>query len=133
MFDVEPQVFDHVEKAVKLRMPEVAVLPSLVQEPPRFPCLAFYEADNRTYQDSQLGDGVDHHISVMFTAEAFSVAADGGKYICKKILSIVDDELRSIGFQRTTNIEMDNYDRTVSRRVARYTGVVGENGIVYRK
>lgn len=133
MFDVEAYIFDKVEREVKTAMPDVTVLPGLEQQPPKFPCLAFYEADNRTYQDSQLGDGTDHHISVMYTAEAFSVSAQSGKYQCKRILSIVDDVMRRMGFQRTANVGIDNYDRTVSRRVARYTGVVGEDGIVYRQ
>lgn len=132
MLDVEAAVFARVEGAVKEVFPDVHVMPSIVPSPPRFPCLAFYEADNRTYQESQLGDGQDHHISVMYTAEAFSVSEQGGKNQCKQILSVVDDVMRKMGFQRTANMQIDNYDRTVSRRIARYTGVVGEDGVVYR-
>lgn len=113
-------------------MSEVKVMPELVAIPPSFPCLAFYEADNQTYQGSQLGDGKDHHVSVMYTAEAFSTLSGDGKHQCKEILRVVDRVMRELGFQRTANLELDNYDRTVSRRVSRYTGIIGENGIVYR-
>lgn len=133
MIDVESYIFAQVESEVKARYPDASVLPEMNPQPPHFPCLAFYEADNTTYQDSQVGDGTDHHARVMYTAEAFSVSASGAKYECKQILSAVDDVMRRLGFQRTANTELPNYDRTVSRRVARYTGVIGENGIVYRK
>lgn len=132
MRDFEPYVFSQVENAVKQEMPEVVVLPELVATPPSFPCVAVYEADNSTYQDSQLGDGVDHHVNVMYTAEAFSTLDGGGKYQCKLILQVVDRVMRSMGFQRTASLEVDNYDRTISRRVSRYTGIIGENGIVYK-
>lgn len=133
MTDFEYAVFRRVETKVKEKHHNALVLCEYSPEPPSLPCVMFTQSDNRTYENSQLGDGIDHHVSVMYSADAYSSKMGGGQAECKSILSAVDEAMRSIGFQRTMDSPMDNMNRTISRRVARYSGVIGEDGIVYRK
>lgn len=103
-----------------------------ISVPSRYPAVTFEESSNTTKTDTLTGDNVEHYVNVMYTVNVFSNKPQLAKRECIKILDDVDELLRSYGLTRTMNQQVDNYQRSISRRIARYRGVIGEDGFVYK-
>ena len=69
----------------------------------------------------------------MYTVNVYSNLQDAlGKQQCKDIVATVDGYMFRKGFVRTANMPLSNIDKSISRRVARYTGVIGEDNLIYK-
>lgn len=132
MLDPESSLFTEVAKRARSRFKGIRVYPEETESPAAFPCLTFVQSSNTTYRRSLTGDNVEHHVNLMYTANAYSNITTGAKQQCKEIISFVDEIMRSHGFIRTMDEQMPNQDRTISRRTARWSGILGEDGYVYK-
>lgn len=132
MLDPESVLFTEVAKRARERYKGIRVYPEETESPAAFPCLTFVQSSNTTYRQSLTGDNVEHHASLMYMANAYSNLASGAKQQCKDIIAFVDDIMRSHGFIRTMDEQMPNQDRTISRRTARWSGILGKDGYVYK-
>lgn len=132
MLDPESVLFTEVAKKARSRFKGIRVYPEETESPAAFPCLTFVQSSNTTYRRSLTGDNVEHHVNLMYTANAYSNITTGAKQQCKEIISFVDEIMRSHGFIRMMDEQMPNQERTISRRTARWSGILGEDGYVYK-
>lgn len=132
MLDPESVLFTEVAKKARSKFKGIRVYPEETESPASFPCLTFVQSSNTTYRRSLSGDNVENHVSLMYTANAYSNITTGAKQQCKEIISFVDGIMRSYGFVRTMDEQMPNQDRTISRRTARWSGILGKDGFVYK-
>lgn len=133
MLDPENYIFTVLAETLRGTFSGIAVYGEEVPAPPIFPCVTCVESDNTIEADTLTGDGKEHFIRVMFSVNVYSNLQTGGKQQCKDIMSVVDQTMMGIGLRRTMNQPLDNLQHTISRRVARYEGRVGEDGLVYRR
>lgn len=133
MLDVENVLYAGVTKLLRERHEGISVYGCEVDSPARFPTVTFVESDNSTYRRSLSGDNVEHNANLMYTVNVYSNLQDAtGKQQCKDILATIDSYMLGKGFVRTTNMPLSNVDKSISRRVARYTGVIGEDNLIYK-
>ena len=132
MLDPESILFTEIANKARSRFKGIRVYPEETESPAAFPCLTFVQSSNTTYRRSLTGDNVEHHVNLMYTANAYSNITTGAKQQCKEIISFVDEIMRSYGFIRTMDEQMPNQDRTISRRTARWSGILGEDGYIYK-
>ena len=132
MLDAETYMFNKVEEALKERFSKIVVYSDEVAVPSKFPCVTFVEYNNYSYRQMQTGDNVEHYVHVSFQVNAYSNLQSAGKKQCKDMMDVVDDVMRSHGFLRRLNSPQENIQRNIHRRVARYSGIVAENGLVYK-
>lgn len=126
MVEVENLVIDKIDK--RLRAEGLTVNLSSVGErtPSSFPAVSIYEADNYSYRKTQDDVSREHHASLMYSVNVYSNKKRGAKEEAKKIFSVVDDELQSFKFTRTSMIPDANQDNSIYRIVARYEAVVAQ-------
>ncbi len=132
MLDPESILFTEIANKARSRFKGIRVYPEETESPAAFPCLTFVQSSNTTYRRSLTGDNIEHHVNLMYTANAYSNITTGAKQQCKEIISFVDEIMRSYGFIRTMDEQMPNQDRTISRRTARWSGILGEDGYIYK-
>lgn len=133
MLDVENVLYAEVAKLLRKEHKGINIYGCEVDSPANFPAVAFVESDNSTYKRSLSGDNVEHNANLMYTVNVYSNLQDAaGKQECKDILTTVDRFMREKGFIRTTNMPLSNVDKSISRRVARYTGIIGEDNLIYK-
>ena len=132
MLSGEEYLTDTIKKALKAKFKGITFYSEEVAEPAAFPSVTFVEYNNYAVQQMQLGDNVEHYVHVSYQVNAYSNLRDGGKRQCKEIINVVDEIMRAHGFIRRLNSPQENMQRTIHRRVARYSGIIGENGLVYK-
>lgn len=132
MLDPESVIFTEIAKKMREKYKGIRVYPEETESPAAFPCLTFVQSGNTTYRRSLTGDNVEHHVNLVYTANAYSNITTGAKQQCKEIIAFVDYIMRSHGFIRTMDEQMPNQDRTISRRTARWSGILGEDGYIYK-
>lgn len=132
MLDPESILFTEIANKARSRFKGIRVYPEETESPAAFPCLTFVQSSNTTYRRSLTGDKVEHHVNLLYTANAYSNITAGAKQQCKEIISFVDEIMRSHGFMRTMDEQMPNQDRTISRRTARWSGILGKDGYIYK-
>ena len=132
MLDAESVIFTAVAKAVKEKFDGVRCYPEEVNTPSSFPCFTLVESSNTTYRQSITADNKENHVDLLFTANTYSNLASGAKQQCKEMMDVIDGVMRSYGFVRTVNEQMPNYERTISRRTARWRGILGADGYIYK-
>ena len=100
--------------------------------PASFPWVFFEMSDsyeNSTYHKSSRQNNYD---TVVFEADIYSNKKSGSKAECKKILQIIDAEMASLGFERTTAQPMrPTSEMYTARLFARYRGTVDTNTYIY--
>ena len=134
MIDIESQVFSMCASALRAEFPNMFVTGESVNAPPSFPCAAIREMSNSTYLRSLDNALKEHHANVMIQCEFFSNLKSGKKAECRKMAAIVDEVMLSNGFTRTFMQPVENpADNTKHRIVSRYTAVVSENKMIYRR
>lgn len=131
MIDIENEVFSRVSKALKGKFSSVYVTGEYAKTPPTFPAVSLIEMDNTAYEFTRDSGSNENHISVMYEANVYSNKKTGRKTECKSIISALDDEMMSLGFNRTFCEPIPNEDATIYRMTARYRAIVSKNKTIY--
>ena len=130
--DTETYVVDAVTSAVMEAFPTAVVYGEEVDSPSQFPCVTVEEYNNYSHKQTLTGDNSQRYVHVSYQINVYSNAKNG-KTVCKKIMTIVDQMMRTIGFLRTYNAPQPNMQRNIARRVARFNGIVDTvTGLVYK-
>ena len=132
MLDAESVVFSAASKAVKMKFEKAKAYNEETDSPASFPCFTLVESSNISYRNSMTADNKENHVDIMFTANVYSNLSTGAKRQCKEMMGIIDEVMRSYGFVRTMNEQMPNHERSISRRTARWRGILGSDGFVYK-
>lgn len=134
MIDVENEVFNAVATAVRAEYPKAYVVGEYVKTPPKFPCVSLIEMDNQSYQRTEDSGGSEHHVSVMYEVNIYSNKSVGKKSECKAIAALIDEQMMALGFARTMLQPIPNLDdATIYRMVGRYSAVISENKVIFRR
>lgn len=129
--EVENALFTELAAILREKYKGVTVYPEDVEIPAKFPCVTLVESDQYTYKRTVTADNVKHHLTLTYTVNVYSNQQGNGKQECKDIMQTVADYLEGCGFVMTMNGPVANVDRSISRRTARFTGTLGDNGVVY--
>ena len=134
MIDIESQVFDRVATRVREQFPDIFMVGEYVNSPSSFPAVSLVEADNGTRIETIDSGSNENHVNVMYEVNVYSNKTTGKKSECREILGLIDEEMLSMGFSRSTLTPVPNeYDSTIYRMVARYRAVVSSNNTIYRR
>lgn len=104
--------------------------PSLLEN--QFPHLSVVESNDATYTRTLTSKG-ENHAEKMYSIGVYSNSEGNRQAEAEQIAALVDDEMLSMGFIRRSMTRLSNLNyATVYRISARYSGVVGIDGIIYR-
>lgn len=131
MIDIENQVFNRISLAVRAKYPTANLSSEEQLTPSAFPCVTVVEADNYVVKETTDSSLAENHAVVMYEINVYTNNASQKKAECKKIYSIVDDELRKMGFRRTSMLNTSSNNSTIYRMTGRYEGVVGKDETIY--
>ena len=129
--DFEPILFTEIAEALRDKHNDMAVTDVAVATPPRFPAAAVFEMSNTTYTRSL--DTKERHAVTSWQAEVFSDDPWAARYRCKEIMQTIDEIFLKYNFTRTFGEFVANADSRIARRVHRYTAVVSNDGVMYRR
>lgn len=134
MINIENEVFDIVSKKVREKYLDIYLTGEYVKSPPSFPAGSIVEMDNTAYSLTQTSGENENHASVMYEVNVFSNKTKGKKTECKEIISIIDNEMTSLGFSRTMIQPIPNEaDATIYQIIARYKAVVSKDKVIFRR
>lgn len=134
MIDVESQVFSKIATRLRETFKGIYVTGEYVKTPSSFPAVSLIEMDNVPLRRTQTSDSVENHVELMYELNVYSNKATGKKTECKKIASVVDNEMATMGFTRTMLNPIPNMDdATIYRILGRYKAVVSTENVIYRR
>lgn len=133
MIDFEKEIYTKVINAATASFPDLRTYNDFLPEKPDFPCLILEQADNYAYDFTQDSADLENHAVVMFEASVYSNRATNKKDECKTILNVVDEEMKRLGFTRTSTVPIATNNATLYRIVSRYTGCISKDGEISRR
>ena len=125
MINIENDIYTTVATALRSQFPNIFVAGEYVQAPAAFPAVTLVEADN--YVDTSMSTiNIEDAVVVMYNLSVFSNKTSGKKEEAKKISDFADEQMRLLGFTRTSRTQVPNLaDATIYRLESRYEAVVG--------
>ena len=134
MINIENDVFNLISKKVRAKYSDIYMSGEYVKSPPSFPATSLVEMDNSAYTSTQTTCDNENHATLLYEVNVYSNKVKGKKSECKAILTLIDNEMTSLGFTRTMLQPIPNMDdATIYRMVARYKAVVSKNKTIYRR
>ena len=134
MINIENDVFSIVSTKVRESFPDIYMSGEYVKSPPTFPATSLVEMDNTVTTETQTSGENENHASVMYEVNTYSNKIRGKKAECKEIMSVIDNEMLSLGFTRIMMQPVPNMDdATIYRITARYRAVVSKDKTIYRR
>lgn len=134
MIDVEVDLFDELARAILEEHPSAYVSSEYVEAPPQFPTISIIETNNVTNENTEDSSGEEVMAALTYTVDVYSNSQSNAKQECKAILNVIDKRMRKCNMTRIMSSVVDNArDPTVYRMIARYTGLVDRNLVMYRR
>lgn len=134
MINIENEIFNDVSAKVRASVPDIYMSGEYVKAPPHFPAVSLVEMDNAPYRNTQTSSEMENHSVLMYEVNVYSNKKTGKKTECKKIISLIDEAMASIGFTRTMLQPIPNMDdATIYRMTGRYTAIVSKNNTIFRR
>lgn len=134
MINVENEIFDRVSTSVRERFPNANMTGEYVKSPSSFPHISLEEQDNSVFTNTQTSTEYENHVVLMYEVNVYSNKTRGKKTECKEIISLIDNEMLSLGFTRTMLQPIPNMDdATIYRLIARYTAIISKDNMIYRR
>ena len=134
MINIENEIFDIVSKKVRSEYPDIYMSGEYVKSPPSFPSVSLIEMDNTVYDITQTSGENENHASLMYEVNVYSNRVTRKKSECKSIITLIDEEMISLGFSRIMLQPIPNMDdATIYRMTARYKAVVSKDKKIYRR
>lgn len=129
MVDLMPDVFDAIYNAVTAEYPDADLASHYVNQPSAFPHVQAWDESNTTPREGMNLSGDECFSNIVIHIEIFDNMLDGeGSENVEKILALIDPVMRMLGFRRTYNAPVPNYnDASVYRKVVRYTKLQPNN------
>lgn len=132
MIDIENDVYDYAEKALKAAHSNIYVSGEYVSAPPEFPAVSIVEMDNRVYERARTLR-IENAARVTFECNIYSNKAANKKSEAKAIAVTLDNAFASIGFTRTFKNPVPNMnDSTIYRILCRYEAIVDKDFWIYQ-
>lgn len=122
MIDHESDVFTEVATALRAAVSGLVCLPEAPDTIAKYPCLILQQMDLSEFPAGRdLGNNMNF-VQSMFQADVHSNLTSGRKAQCKKILSLLSDEMHDLGYVLITMVpETPPQREGTTRYTARYT------------
>ena len=133
MIDIESQVYTKVITVLRVVHPGINTASVENYSPTKFPFVSIVEADNYSDRTTQDTASNENHVIVMYEINIFSNKKDGKKAEARSIEATVDEVLNSLGFTKTSSTAINEGDGSRYRRAVRYTAVISNNNVIYRR
>ena len=134
MIDFENEIFSKVAESVRNAFPSAFVSSEYIRTPSKFPFVSIIEMSNTAYERTRTDGSTENHASLMYEVNVYSNKTSGKKSECKKIATLIDNELATLGFSRTMLQPIPNMDdATIYRMTGRYTAVISKDAKLYRR
>lgn len=133
MIDIESDILQLVEEAVKAKRPDVEMYDIETRAPASFPCITLREADNYCHMSSRDTSSTERYAQVMYELNAYSNLTKGRKKECREIFALADEALIRAGFTRMSMSPVEMQDATIYRLVGRYQAVISRDKVIYRR
>jgi hypothetical protein len=134
MIDFENEIFSKVAESVRSTFPSAFVSSEYIRTPSKFPFVSIIEMSNTAYERTRTDGSTENHASLMYEVNVYSNKTSGKKSECKKIATLIDNELATLGFSRTMLQPIPNMDdATIYRMTGRYTAVISKDAKLYRR
>lgn len=134
MIDVEVDLFDELARAILEEYPDAFVSSEYVEAPPQFPAISIIETNNVTNENTEDSSGEEVMSALTYTVNVYSNSQSNAKQECKAISKVIDTRMRQCNMTRIMSSVVDNVrDPSVYRMIARYTGLVDRNLVMYRR
>ena len=132
MTDIENIIINRIDNALE-SAGYTNILGSSYQEvPAEFPWVFFEQSDTYESVNQHNSSRANNFETAVFEADIYSNKVNGSKGECKAILKVIDEEMVSLGFERTAAQPMrPTSDMYKARLFARYRGVVDSNKYIY--
>lgn len=133
MIDIENQVFTKVATALRSSFSGIDVKSVTTFTPASFPCACIEEVDNASYRASRDSGSNENHADLMYEVNVYSNKKDKGKSECKAIFAAIDGVMERLGFTRSAKYPAPYGEPMTYRLVGRYSAVVSQNNVIYRR
>lgn len=133
MIDCEPEIFTMIATTLREKFPGITVYGETVLSPSEFPCACIEEADNYSYIPTRDTGSNENHAVIVHEVNVFSNKAVGKKTECKKIFETITDIYIGLGFTRSTRKPINLGDAAKYRLFGRFTAVISEDNVIYRR
>ena len=129
MVDVMPDVFNAIYNAVTTVYPNADLASHYVNQPSAFPHVQVWDESNTTPREGMNLTGDECFSNIVIHIETFDNMLDGeGVETVDSILALIDPVMRLMGFRRTYNAPVPNFnDASVYRKVTRYSKIQPNN------
>lgn len=125
MINVENDIYTIVADALAAEFPGIYVSGEYVASPASFPAVTLIESDNYVATNMSTVQIEDAAV-VMYSLSVYSNKMNGKKSEAKKISDFADEQMRRLGFTRTSRIQVPNVaDATIYRLESRYEALIG--------
>lgn len=132
MIDIESTVFSAVAEVLRERYEGIYVVGEPIGTPSRFPAVSLYEKSNIPDAKSQTAESRENYARLMYQCDVYSNLDSGKKQQARAIIAVIDAEMEKFGFIKTFGQPLENLsDTSIYRYVARYSGVIGRNNVMY--
>lgn len=132
MTDIEKIIIDKVDKALTTAGYKDILGSSYQDVPAQFPWVFFEQSDEYESIEQHNSSRANNFEVVVFEADIYSNKPNGSKAECKAIEQVIDAEMVSLGFVRTTAQPLrPTSDMYKARLYARYRAVVDSNKYIY--
>lgn len=132
MADIENIIINRIDQTLELNGYKDVLGSSYQDIPASFPWVFFEMSDN--YEDGTYhkSSRENNYYTVVFEADIYSNKKSGSKGECKDIMSVIDAEMNSLGFERTMAQPMrPTSEMYTARLLVRYRGTVDKNTYIY--
>jgi len=132
MYDIEPELYTVIATRLREKYGDsFNVVNKAMAKPSQFPAVAIAENGSMAY--SRTLNSKRRHTQSSWTVEIHSNDEFEGRYQCKEIAASIDEVMIEHNFVESFGEFVASVDAGVTRRVHRYTAIVSESGMMFRR
>lgn len=133
MINIENQVFDGLTKALTVSMPTIKTSSVYTNTPSSYPFVSIEEIDNSVYERGMDSCKTENFANVSYEIVVFTKSQNTKKTEAVSIAQLVDAYMETIGFVRDMKYARQNDNETEYRIYLRYSGVISQSQVIYRR
>lgn len=124
MIDRENEIYTMIAKTVKANFSNATCSSMPSNSPSSFPYVSIQQTGSYEQKNFMDSSNKEKFVTLTFQIDVYSNDTKSRKTECKKIMSVIDEEMRSHNFRRNILTPNDSlYNSTVYRLTATYTCV----------
>jgi hypothetical protein len=134
MHNHENEIFTACYNALHSLYPDAYITGNYINKPASFPAVSIICVESVTWRKTRDTGHGERHTSPTYEVNVYSNLKDGAKEQAQELLEVIDRQFTDWNFNRLTCTPIENLaDNTIFRYVARYRGILDEQGYIYRR